>query len=388
MNVIKYSGIDTEIAYCVVDRTYTCSDNFALELIKNISDFTVSNINSKGYTVFVGLDEDQLLVNALSNGYSHALVLSTGNEFINGESFFDEIKKLSRTDTFIYGHILDRKDAYYELHHQCYLIDLYKYELLGKPSVGHQNLGVNHTQIIPQRTVDNIHDDYTPLEISSGVSHKKYIHQMHGYNLISSAMNSGYSIKAFSESVREHKVYYYPENNHEFMKKLSYAYAKYNYCMTQFVHQDVTNKMKFDKKYDQIITTASGEWFLNYINEGGNIIIYDYNPNSIRCYKERFKYIPNIEFVQIDLLGEYDISKLLIHPDKDTLLNLTNVFNYEGTAALCSLKYRMFKENELLNKIPDSWEVHINSSSYSTFGDRGILNTLTKPTWHMNNDWI
>jgi hypothetical protein len=388
MNVIEYSGTDNEIVYCIVDRTHTCSDNFSLELVKNISDYTLSNINSKGYTVFVGLDEDQLLQHSLSKGYSHALVLSTGNEFINGESFFNEIKTLSRTDTFIYGHILDRKDAYYELHHQCYLIDLHTYELLGRPDIGQQNLGITHEQGIPHRTLENIHDDYTPLEILSGEDRKTYIHQMHGYNLISSAMNSGHSIKTFPESIREHKVYYYPENNYEFMKKLSYAYAKYNYCMTQFVHQDVTDKLNFTKKYDQIITTASGDWFLNHINEGGNIIIYDYNPNSIIYYKERFKDIANIEFVQIDLLGEYDISKLVRRPDKNTLLNLTNVFNYEGTTTFCSLKYRMFKENELLNKIPESWEIHISRSSYSAFGTRGVLSNLIKPTWHMNNDWI
>lgn len=387
MNIIEYlNNKRTDIVYCIIDNIRHSHDAYSMELMKNLSDFTLTNIYSKYYDVYVCQNEDEILEYVSKKGYKHCVVLSTGNEFVNGISFFNKIEQLTNTDYYIYGHILDRMEAYYELHSQCYLINLSVHKELNYPIIGQQSLGDKHTKIKPNRSLENIHDDYTPLYIEPGSVETQYSHKMHGYNIIDVALLNGYKIYAFDDSIRNNKKYYYPENQNEFLKNLSYAYTKYSYCMTEFIHHDTTDSMSLDRKYDQIITPASGIWFLNYLNDNGNVILYDYNQHALDFYKQKLSEYNNIEFVHINLLCDYDITKLIKNKEKDTLINLTNIFNYEGTVMFNSLKYRLYKENMLLSDIPETWHVLI-QHCFNGMGNTQKLNMLKKPTWHMNGDW-
>ena len=106
---------------------------------------------------------------------------------------------------------------------------------------------------------------------------------------------------------------------------------------------------------------------------------------------ETIYYIKNIEFVKIDLLGVSDTTIFTQFPEKKTLVNLSNIFCYEGTAMFCSLKYRLYMENMLLSKLPPDWTVLISQRSCKGFAGayREIvpINKLKLPTWHMNGDW-
>jgi len=390
MNVIEYRTNSKSIAYCIVDNTAEYKDGYTKELMKNISDYTISNLYGEGYSVFVSLNEDTILSHVANLGYQYAVVLSTGTEFISGTSFFKEIEKICQSDFFIYGHILDRQEAYYELHHQCYLINLEKYNVLGQPLVGSQQLGSLHTQIEPNRTIENLHDDYTPLFISPGDLETTYKHKMHGHNLISKGLMHGYQIIAFSKKLRQYKKYYYPENPTEFLNQLSWAHARYNYCMTEFVHTAHTEQLQAHCMYDQLIITASGIELLKYANPDATVIVYDYNQKSLDYYKDNINW-KNIEFVKVDLMGIPDASIFTKYPEKKTLINLSNIFCYEGTAMFCSLKYRLHAENMLLSKLPAEWEVLISQRSCQGFTEleKGVIpiSKLKAPTWHMNGDW-
>jgi hypothetical protein len=368
-------------AFCIVDRTNSITDVYNRGLIKNISDFTISNIYSKDYDVFVGLNEDKLIQTVCDLKYEHCVVLSTGTEFINGSVFFNEIEKLINTEYAIYGHILDRKEAYYELHHQCYLLNLNVYREIGEPPLGKEQLGFLHYKTKPLRSDDNIHDDYTPLVVNPGGTKIEYRHKMHGYNLIQYVLDYGYSINSFPESIRNSKKYYYPENTQVFMQQIQFAYARATYCANTFVHEDHTEIIDITDDYEQIITTASGKRFT-----GPNVIMYDYNKLSLEKYKGNCG-----QTIHCDLLG-IDNHKVIVNTEKKTLLNLNNVFNYEGTAMFHSLRYRLFKENELLNMVPGNWDILFSQRSclgFYDYSDREIVNVnkLKKPTWHMNEDW-
>lgn len=387
MNVIKFpSKRKNNIAYCCIDRTYLCNDTDSLNIIKNISDYTISNIVDKNYDTFQSLDEDTILKYVTDLGYDYALVYSTGTEFINGTSVFDEIDRLTTFDFFVYGHILDRSTAYYELHHQCYLIDLRKYKEFNYPIIGKQQLGSVHQQIKPIRSIENIHDDYTPKYVSQGDTIETYHHKMHGYNLIQTVLNSGYEIRAFNDIIRDNKKYYYPENNTEFLKHSSFIYARYNYCMNTFIHKEHTDELDISQMYDQIITTASGTGLYKNLNTNGKLILFDYNKAALEYHSKKIVGL-DVETVLIDLLGVYNINDLVRYPGKTTLINLNNVFNYEGTMAFSSLKYRLYKENMLLSMLPKHWDILITQHSYSGFGNENDITKLTKPTWHMNGDW-
>lgn len=394
MNVVEFKSTNELIVFCFIDNTSRYSSAWTREIIKNIADYTISNLHGKGYSVYQSENEDLALKKVAELGYKHAVVFSTGTEFINGNNFFSEINKLIDTDFWIYGHILDRGDAYYELHHQCYLINLDRYRSLGFPEVGQVDLGNVHNQSIPDRSLENIHDDYTPLWVGPGNIENRYSHRLHGWNIISKVLNSGGTICAFNDSVRANKKYYYPEHQTEFLKHIAWAHTRYHYCADDFVHTQNTEVIEsIDTDYEQIITPASGDWFKNYVGtQPVTVVYYDYNQKSLDYWKIYAPAIDNVtyKFVKIDLLGIYDPQDLITDTNKKTLINLSNIFCYEGTAAFCSLEYRLQKEKEVCSKIPKNWTTTIIISSVRGFIEQSPdikITQLTKPTWHFGGDW-
>lgn len=395
MNVIKFRPKkNLSLAFCFIDNTYQYKSSWTVELIKNLSDYTISNIFTKGYDVFQSQSEDYALKNVANLGYRHALVFSTGTEFINGSNFFNEIEKLISTDYALYGHILDRDNAYYELHHQCYLINLDIYRKIGCPDIGKQELNFTHIQVNPNRSNENIHHNYTPLWIKAGNESKVYKHRLHGWNIVSTLLKNNHPIYAFTDRARSNKKHYYPENQTEFLKHISWAYDRYNYCATDFVHIRNTEYISLNEKFKQIITPASGDWFVSYIDNRSRstVIYYDYNQKSLDYWKNNSPKIKNVEykFVKINLLGNYNINDLIDNKEPNTLLNLSNIFCYEGTAMFSSLEYRLKKELEILNQIPKLWKVHFSVRSFQGFTDNFNdvrICDLKRPTWHIGADW-
>ncbi len=402
MNIVEYKVSKNPIAFCMVDDSHTYQSSWTVELIKNIADFTITNVYSKGYDILQGQDEDVLLTHATDRGYKFAVVFSIGTDFINGNKFFDEIEKLSRSDLFLAGHVLDRKDAYYELHHQCYFINLKTYKKLGNPPIGKQELGAMHTQDIPWRSADNWHDDYTPKTISGGDMSKDYQHKCHGWNILKTAFDKDLTVLVFDENIRNNKKHYYPENQTEFLKHSQWAYLRHNYCNDEFVHTGNTEYGIFDRNdFEQVFVPASGLWWTGAISKTKpvKVVMYDYNQKALDYWKNVAPKINNVsyEFVKIDLLTQsYDFG----HFDKSlpTIIILSNIFVYEGTTFLYSLEYRLAKENEILKIIEDKFkDYYISTSARAATGfvDAQLAGKLTpvnlknlkKPTWHIK-DWL
>jgi hypothetical protein len=375
MNVIEFDpGWKTDIAFCFVDNTRTYQSNIR-EFIKNQADGVLANIYNKGWTVYQWLDEDVLLRHAAKKGHRWAVVFSTGTEFINGIVFFDEVLKLIKQDFFIAGHILDRNDAYYELHHQCYIVNLEIYNTLNCPSVGKQQLGLKHTQEIPWRSYENWHDDYTPKTISGGDQLKQYHHKCHGWNILSIAFEKDLPVLVFDESIRNNKKHFYPESSADFYKHLGWAYHRLNYCHDTFVHTSNTETVNLPTKtYKQIVTPASGVWFKDYIDKDTQVIMYDYNQASLDYWRNKH---PEYKFVLCDLLADDNLLDSIDTTIENTFINLSNIFNYEGTVFFYSLEYRNFKQIALLNNIQTIMPTaHVYVSLSASVTD--II-----PTWHL-----
>ena len=396
------------IVFCCVDITDNACDNWASEIIKNQSDYTISNIYNKGYKVIQGKNEDKLLHESCKH-YDYGLVFATGTEFINGDTCFKEFEKECLEDFFIKGHILDRQDAYYELHHQCYLINLKIYKKLGKPKIGKQILGSRHTQTNPYRSNKNIHDDYTPIWIEPGSVQRTFQHKCHGWNIIKTALDNNYSLKAFDNNIRQNKFYLYPEYEKDFYKHLNQVAYKECYCENEHIHTQNT-EWQNQKINDlvQIVSPASGEWYLSCISKSDKvkIILYDYNEKSLKYWQENVTKLPNVDyiFLKTNLLHDWNTLSSYIDQNnqQNTLINLSNIFCYEGTCNFNNLKLRICAENQIINKlkntVPYSW---LNFASRSAAGfmpptnlikrciDTDVIEieNLVKPTWH-NNDWL
>ena len=402
MNIVKFQNSKNPIVFCMVDNTHIYISDWSKELIKNISDFTISNTFSKGYDILQGQDEDLLLQIACDQQYQAAVIFSTGTEFINGDNFFDAIEKLHKEKVFIAGHILDRGDAYYELHHQCYYVNLGIYKNLGRPQIGKQQLGHRHTQDIPWRSVENWHDDYTPKTISAGDQVKDYNHKCHGWNILTQAFDKNLPVLVFDETVRNNKKHYYPENQQEFINHIQWAYRRFNYCSTEFVHTDHTENINFQNQvFEQFFVPASGAWWQSMINTSKpvTVVIYDYNQKALDYWQIHKPKISNVTYVflKIDLLTEtYQFG----HFDKSlpTLINLSNIYAYEATSFLYSLEQRLFKENLMIENIKNyfsSATINFSLRASTGFADSNLYNDisttdikrLVKPTWHCK-DWL
>jgi len=391
---------DLGLVFCIVDKTDKSFSSWAKEIVKNQTDYTISNLISKGYDVIQGFDEDKLLKQAVG-GYSHAVVITAGTEFINNTKFIEGISNLIYQQIDLAGHILDRKSAYYELHEQCYYINLKTYRDLGCPDIGNQCLGRSHSQQSPQRSIENIHDDYTPIWILPGEEYRDYEHQCHGWNILSIYLSAKKSISIFDSAVRDNKIYLYQNDEKDFYKNLQWINLRYNQCATSFVHTSNTEKTDSDEYFEQILTPASGLWYMQFVKGPCKVIMYDYNYKSLDYWKENVREIKDVEydFVHCDLLTTPIDATMILDPNKKTLINLSNIFCYEGTAAYNSLSYRIFKENQIIDHLklnyPDAY-INISMRAASGFDDRDIdyfgpIKNYTKtslsrddvPTWHL-----
>jgi predicted P-loop ATPase/GTPase len=341
-----------KIVFCIVDDIDSYANDEIKSTIKNIADYTVSNILYKHYEVIVDKSEDQILQRA--KDYDYAVVMSPGTEYINGFAFFDELEELVQQDFFVAGHVLDRTmhDAYYELHHQCYVVNMDSYKRLQCPTVGVFEKDASHTQIEPSRSVSNIHDDYTPIYVEPGTQSRTYSNKCHGWNLLRLAFENNLPVIVFDDNIRNNKKHYYPESKKDFYKHKEYIDYKFNYCKEHFVHTDNTEwQSDVNEKYEQLILPASGTLYLDLI-DSGRVVFYDYNLKALDYWMENVTRKENIEyvFVHTNLLEELTILDH-VNPTLKTLANFSNIFSYEGTVARYSLPQRLAAQNKLVESI-------------------------------------
>ena len=405
MNVIEFKAPNKDIVFCFVDNSHTIQDGWSRELIKNLSDFTISNLYCKDYTVLQGLDEDELLQYA-SKKYKFACVFSLGTEFINGFDFFNHIEELVKQEFFVCGHILDRQDAYYELHSQCYLINLKQYKKLRCPPIGKQQLGSSHRQEKPWRSQETYHDNYTPVWVSGGDTVETYRHKCHGWNILSIGFQHDLNMLVWDNVARQSKRHHYPESKTDWDKNLPWIYHRERFCANEFVHTQNTEwANNTTGTVQQLFIPASGTLYFELLNPAtdNTVIFYDYNLKALDYWQLNAPKLDNVtyKFVHLDLLGqEQDITQY-IDNTVPTIINLSNIFCYEGTSMLSPLTYRLHKENQIIKQlqahIPDA-RLNFTMRAASGFTDLKLagcvkdfpltdIRQLTKPTWHINQDW-
>ena len=431
-----------DIVYIFLDRINQCQTKWTAELVRNMSDYVLSKIVSHGYNVIQGLDEDAMLREAAKD-YTHAVVLSTGTEFINGDEFFNEVELevYSGRKFFIWGHIPDRDDGYYELHEQCYIINLETYKELGCPVVGKFEYYSPHTQIEPRRSEENIHDDYTPIWVTSGDKERQYKHKWHGWNILSVAFANGKFVKPFADRFRKNKRYYYPNYEPAFIKACTYLYGK-NEVASQTLfypyNTEVVAELSCQGPVKQLVIQASGLQFVDYLATHGydeNTVVrfVDYNLFALECMyaitqhwdgehymdfvnghiNSRYGFVqssqqPNwitltgmVQQVKPSLWNdirkkvkfEFRHENLVLNKglevsswlDKqpNTIVHLSHIFNYDPVAPFVPLRHRIYNEKLLLNKIKD----YNPDATVVMIGRAQDVYTDALPTWHMDGEF-
>lgn len=358
----KGKNSKSNICICIIDDTKEYNP-WMRELVKNTADYTITNCTGFGYDVYIDTNEDRMLQKVV-DCYQIAVVISAGTEFINGASFFENIPD----EFFLLAHILDMGDGYYGLHYQCYVLNLEKYKQLGKPSIGKTELLNSHIQEEPYRSSESVHDDYLPTVLRKHIipKSKTYKSRYRGWNLISAGLKAGFEIRAFDDSLRNNKHYLYRD-----VDTSSWIYKRYNYCLTQHTFKENTGSIIFPRYYKKPITqfihpAAGMDWFNKLALYGSTnktvIKFYDYNSRALIEMKDRVKDIDyHFEFYHIDAINSVeDFVKIIDTSDQEgSVIHMSNIFSYEGTASLLPLKYRIEKENFLIKWMQENMPLAI-----------------------------
>jgi hypothetical protein len=436
------------IVFVIESNFHKIKNNSTKEIIQNIAEYQIGNLNVMGYDVIISISEDVTL-NKLADKYDYAVVFTADTEF-QGDAFFKHLHKLIEQDFYIAGHILDRKEGFYELHEQCYVINLKKHKEYEFPQIGDLKRDSDHYTSEPIRSEENFHDDYTPLWIKPGSEMKTYKHKWHGWNIIRVALDNKENIVVFDEAIRSSKKCYYAQHETDFIENSKQIYKKYNQSANRLfypINTEDLQQVNVNGKIKQYITPASGFNWVKYLDKYGyddttEVIFYDYNPNAlfymeqtIKSFSggdyqqflkkhnrhktpdwlntkleiaEHFQTVSNIwhikdkvkfKFVECDLLNEFTIKP---KNDPNVILNVSNIFAYEPTVPFMPTKERVYKQNQLIKLLKEKYnkiQLIVSQHAWAGFVDYDIdagpiekfyevdIESLKAPMWRFGAGW-
>lgn len=196
-----------------LDLTDRIKNTTALAFSKNITEYWIQELANYGLKMSCFKGADEILSWAASEGLSYVIVAATGNNFSKRYNFIQELPEWldSNKNFSVVGHILDKGDKYYELHHQFFMVNVNWWVDAGRPLVGQEENSQVWETLEPSRSEQNWHDGYTPHWISAGTTVKQYTGRRFGWNLISAALANGQVVNSFNEKQRDSKYYLYPE---------------------------------------------------------------------------------------------------------------------------------------------------------------------------------
>lgn len=157
----------------------------------------------------------------LAETHEWAIVAGAGSIWREQAQMLDTIKYAKEQNSPLSCHILDRH-GYFHFHPQWFAIDLKVYKEIGCPAFEEQPGGIVLNICTTERSVDNVHDDYTPWWLRSHPEKSKYNCTVRGFGtqVIAGLINAGYNIANVPTAIRERKNYCYPEHNAEDLKKI------------------------------------------------------------------------------------------------------------------------------------------------------------------------
>jgi len=283
-HVIKFNVIKKKsIVFCVVDNLDTYQSGWAKEVSINLTDYLLNRINKNQFDIYIGKNEDELLQQAVVDGYSHAVMIASGTSLKLSDKLFSEVERKCNDDFFIAGHILDRagnpyyKNACFELHHQFYIVNLTEYKELGLPEVGKETWEP-YTQLAPLRSEESQYNDHEiPFWIKLGTEQKQYDMRMHGWNILNIGLENGKTLVDVGPGIRDSKKYLYFEQDHVFIKMMSELYQDAFFCNT-FVagwnSDRLAESIPFKGPVEQYVSVGTGLFWIS------NLQKIQYTPNT------------------------------------------------------------------------------------------------------------
>ena len=352
---MKFNGPRVNrIAVCIVDITDICESAWAKSIAVNLSDQLVQYFYNRSHDIYIDKNENVLLTEvAKDDFYTHAVVIASGNapSFVNGKNLSSAIIDFCSENSFsIAGHILDRKESYYELQHQFYIVNLQDYRELGFPEIGYAE-DSKHVQVEPIRSTDSVHSDYVPQWISTGTKVKEYSKKLHGWNLIAEALKGKKVIIDIGRTIRNLKEYFYYEYDSVFLRHVT-KLQSYSFFASVFVNplntDTINSSISLGAPVEQFVTVANGFNWIYYLESIGytsstNVIFTDINHNALMFTKAMITEWDGNDYASFYMKFIESIMNTLLH----------NTYYDDGIRS--QIPYINDQWNEFKNKF-DNWD--------------------------------
>lgn len=238
----------------------------------------------------------------IGDDYDYALVSYIGTFYNNYQTnapdtihtFFDHF---CSTNDPCRGHILMHPDRpYLRLHLQCMFLNVKHWRSIDKPSFGKYTGKVMY----PNRSVSNVHDDYTPHWIEPSEDYRLVKDAEQG-EYLTRVLEDGKKILNFAQE-RNTKFFCYPERrscialDFERNRQSNIIYARNNESMIRKYDERVPHDTE---KFDVIYAPAGGcsaEFLYDKLgHENTKLIIYDYNAESVKWKKLLYEMVDTPE---------------------------------------------------------------------------------------------
>jgi hypothetical protein len=236
---------NSKLTYSPLSEKMVDFTNFYIQRLNQNPNHHYTNIECDDYND--GLSQ-------ITDEYDFVLLISSGNRFYNTKYFMESIINEFNDDPklCIMGHILDRKNEWYEIHQQFVVIRVPQWISSQRPSYGYE--GHNLASVIGvERSEENFHDDYTPTWVrGTGSFSKSLTYLKDGWSLMNGVLMGGYSIKPLPTHIRRMKSYCYPEYNSEKF----YSLIK---------NKEYSDTIDYTKKVllSQLLLNNNGAWVFN-----------------------------------------------------------------------------------------------------------------------------
>ena len=347
----------------ILHATINIPNIFLEKKMKEFTRFYINRISQdESYVVNTfecnSIDES---LNSLENT-DYVIIMSSGNRLYRTHQFMGTVIQpfIDNPELGMMGHILDRKDEWYELHPQFVVFDYKKWVEIGRPSYGSD--GEQDEVINVNRSDSNIHDDYTPLWVKSGEGVTRYESLKRGWNFINTFISSTYDISPFPNSIRSIKTYCYPEYNSD---------KFYNLIDTMSQDDTIDHNKKIlinslinrgpktwlfnteeiqiiknpsSEPYDVVALTCSGFKFLDLLHSDlitnkTKLVFYDFSTSSVSWFKYLMtsKYLTIVDNVMtkpndVYLIGKRTEPLMDVYgsPTQDFLDMCDEVYDYYG----------------------------------------------------------
>ena len=404
---------ESSIIYCILNNIENQSSTYSKEVARNVSDFFLSLLLRKNYDIIIDDTTDKLLQRVSNdNFYTHAVVVITGTHTGLSERLIKAIENKCKEDFTIAGHILDRGDAYYEIHNQFFIVNLQEYKRLGCPNMGEVSWHEEHIKVKPTRSEEVVNDDSEiPVWIKEGTETKVYQHKRHGWNFIDIGLKNNAKFCDVGSEIRDEKKYLYYEYDHVFFRHVPDLFNYELICnnmVTPWNSDGIPESISANEKIDHYVTTGTG---LNWVS---NLLKLSYHSKTkitfmdisypvlsfmkalveewdgtdyASFYMKQLKFVPHeynldlkkheenirkwfiefqnkfynfqsiwneikqlkFDFVLIDFFANKGMS--FINSDEVTFVNVSDAFNYVPYVHSAPVKFRVARENALITTL-------------------------------------